>query len=85
MLDTRTGRFEMKVLTKLHIEGVPVWSHWRIIEECFANVASPNRCLDVIHQLREDATIRYFCKGCGADVTGPMWCDCGEFALLRGL
>jgi hypothetical protein len=24
-----------------------------------------------------------FCKGCHADVTGTMYCHCGDFALLK--
>jgi hypothetical protein len=81
---TKTEKLEVMVLAKLHIECVPVWSHWRLIEECFNNAASPNKCLDVVRQLREDNTVHYFCGGCGVDVTGPMWCDCGEFVLFRG-
>lgn len=80
---TNQERFEVMVLAKLKVEGLSARSDWPEIRKCFENVASPNKCLEVARQLREDATIRYFCKGCGANVNGPMWCECGEFALRR--
>lgn len=52
--------------------------------ERFEVMASPNKCLHVVRQLRDNPASRYFCKGCGVDVTGPMWCGCGEFVLLGG-
>lgn len=81
---TNAERFEVMVLAKLKCEGLFIHSDWQEIKRCFANVASPNKCLDVVRQLRDNPASRYFCKGCGVDVTGPMWCGCGEFALLRG-
>ncbi len=82
---TNSERFEVMVLAKLKCESLSIRSNWPEIRKCFEHVASPNKCLEVVRWLREDATILYFCKGCGADVTGPMWCDCGEFSLRREL
>ncbi len=78
---TNQERFEVMVLAKLKVEYLSIRSDWPEIRKCFEYVASPNKCLEVVRQLREDATIRYFCKGCGIDVTETMWCTCGEFAL----
>lgn len=80
---TNEERFEVMVLAKLKVEGLSAWSEWPEIKICFEDVVSPNKCLVTVRHLREDATIRYFCKGCGANVNGPMWCECGEFALRR--
>lgn len=80
---TNEERFEVMVLARLRVEDLSIRSEWPEIRKCFEYVASPNRCLEVVRQLREDSQIQYFCKGCGANVTGPMWCLCGEFALRR--
>ncbi len=80
---TNEERFEVMVLAKLKVEGLSARSDWPEIKECFENVASPNKCLEVVRQLREDDRIHYSCKGCGANVTEVMWCNCGEFSLRR--
>lgn len=78
---TNEELFEVMVLAKLRAEGLSARSEWPEIKECFENVASPNKCLEVVRQLRENALA--LCKGCGADVTETMWCNCGEFSLRR--
>lgn len=80
---TNEERFEVMVLAKLRCENLSIWSDWPEIRKCFEYVASPNKCLEVVRQLRDNPASRYFCKGCGIDVTEAMWCTCGEFALRR--
>lgn len=80
---TNEERFEVMVLAQLQNEGLSIWSDWPEIKKCFENVASPNKCLEVMRGLRDNLARCYFCKGCKADITEIMWCNCGEFALFR--
>lgn len=53
---TATLNLQVKVLAKLHTEGLTIDSPWCEIEACLMQVVSPSICIRAAMQLRNERT-----------------------------